>query len=1233
MVSRVLKKDLVIRLLNPRNVSSSSNIPPLSLTTTTTSTTSSFSNTASNTTFSISNRLLSTIIQDNNNFNKRLYSASTIGGSSKSKSIEDIYQKKTPTEHVLLRPDSYIGTIQRIEDDQWVLSNSEFNQETKKKSSSSSATPVAPFIHHIKAKYIPGLLKIFDEILVNAADNKQRDPAMSTIRVDIDADKGSISIMNDGHGIPVSIHKGEKIYVVEMVMGSLMSGSNFNDAELKVVGGRNGFGAKLTNIFSSDFKVETYDAKSKLLYSQSWKDNMGKREEPIIKSVHPMNQQEFTRITFRPDLKRFHMESLRDDDVLKLMERRVYDIAACCPDIKVYFNGQHIQYNFQSYVSLFEHHLSKHQEKNPSDTADNFVFANVGDRWKIGLATSDTGQFMQVSFVNSINTLKGGTHVNFIADQVVRYISDRLKKKYNDLEIRPMNIKHHLALFVNCLIDNPSFDSQTKETLTTKYQNFGSQPEIPEPVLAAFVKNSKILEKIAGWVLMKQQAELVHSSSTRTSKASLLKNIHKLDDANWAGGQKSKLCTLILTEGDSAKSLAVSGLGVIGRDKYGVFPLRGKLLNVRDVTPKQLLNNEEINNLTNILGLSHKKKYIDEESMADLRYGKIMIMTDQDNDGSHIKGLIINFIHYFWPELLQRDFVEEFVTPIIKVSKGSEKKAFFTMNDYHNWVKNSQSGVTKGWTIKYYKGLGTNTSAEAKEYFSNLKKHIIKFTWSGEPSSNAIAMAFNKDAVQARQRWLLSSDTTQLSVDHSIKELSFDDFINKELIHYSWAANHRSIPSVMDGLKPGQRKILYAAFKRKLTSEIKVAQFSGYVAEHTAYHHGEQSLSSTIVKMAQDFVGSNNIPLLTSGGQFGTRLQGGDDSASPRYIFTKLNSITRLIFNDLDDDLLKYLEEEGEMIQPNYYVPILPMILVNGSDGIGVGMSNSVPLYSPIDLIDYLLNLLNNQKQMKALVPWYRGFTGTIVRGSNAVNGSFKTSGVITRVGRTLVISDLPIGKWTVDYKVVLNDLVEKDFIKSYHDGNTENSVSFTIHFTNDQLEEIDEMTDNELIDKFKLNSSLHSNLMLFDTNGNIKKYESTEEIIGEFFQYRRKLYVDRKKMLQDRLKKQIDKFNVTIQFISLIASGKVKLGGKTKQLIIEELHKNKFKLAPNQNQEEMFNYLFNLPILDMTQEKIDTLTQNLSKRTEEFNFIQSQESDQLWKTDLQQLKDFLLKDKTYKRK
>ena len=398
------------------------------------------------------------------------------------------------------------------------------------------------------------------------------------------------------------------------------------------------------------------------------------------------------------------------------------------------------------------------------------------------------------------------------------------------------------------------------------------------------LNKSGVIEGVMTWAKFKAQTELNKACSGK--KQTKLKGIPKLEDANNAGTKNSIDCTLILTEGDSAKSLAVSGLGVVGRDKYGVFPLKGKVLNVREATHKQILENAEINNLIKILGLQYKKKYESVEDLKSLRYGRLMIMTDQDQDGSHIKGLLINFLHHNWPSLLRLPFLEEFITPIVKATKGTGASAkslsFYSLPEFEEWKSNTENWPT--YRIKYYKGLGTSTSQEAKGYFSDMQRHRILFHHDGDQDDYAILMAFSKKHVEQRKEWLTSwmeecKRRRELGLpelylyEKDTKRVSYRDFVNKELVLFSNMDNERSIPSLMDGFKPGQRKVLFTCIKRNDKKEIKVAQLAGSVAEHSAYHHGEASLMGTIIGLAQDFIGSNNINLLLPNGQFGTRLQ------------------------------------------------------------------------------------------------------------------------------------------------------------------------------------------------------------------------------------------------------------------------------------------------------------------------------------------------------------------------
>lgn len=634
-----------------------------------------------------------------------------------------------------------------------------------------------------------GLYKIFDEILVNAADNKQRDPKMDVIRIDINQEQNTISVYNNGCGIPVVMHKEEKMYVPTMIFGHLLTSSNYNDEEEKVTGGRNGYGAKLCNIFSTKFTVETASKQYKKHFKQTWGSNMTKASEPKIKEAG--KDDDFTKVTFSPDLAKFKMEKL-EDDIVALMSRRAYDIAMTTAGVKVYLNGERLKINkFKDYVDLY---IKRKEDENGQPLK--VVYEKVNDRWEIALTISDRG-FQQVSFVNSIATTKGGKHVDTVADSIVKNVLEVLKKKNKGgVNIKPVQVKNHMWLFINCLIVNPTFDSQTKENMTLQAKSFGSKCNYSEKFMTAVTK-SGLMESVLTWAKFKAQTELVKASGKKQSK---LKGIPKLEDANDAGTRNAHLCTLILTEGDSAKTLAVSGLSVVGRDHYGVFPLKGKPLNVRDASHKQVLENVEINNLIKILGLQYKKKYLTVDDLKTLRYGKVMIMADQDQDGSHIKGLIINFIHHNWPELLKLPFLEEFITPIVKAKKKDKEISFYSLPEFEEWKNNTENHHT--YTIKYYKGLGTSTSNEAKEYFQNMERHRIKFKYAGPTDDHHIELAFSKKGADQRKEWLTSHmDEVKRRKEIGLPErylytkdtkaVSYSDFVNLELVLFSNGDNVR----------------------------------------------------------------------------------------------------------------------------------------------------------------------------------------------------------------------------------------------------------------------------------------------------------------------------------------------------------------------------------------------------------------------------------------------------------
>jgi DNA topoisomerase-2 len=1066
-------------------------------------------------------------------------------------------QKLTHIEHILKRPDSYVGPVEQGTEPYWILDGSTF---TKK-----------------NLKYSPALLKIFDEILVNAIDRNSLHPKhVSSISVAIDKDVGSVTIENNGPlgGIGVRMHEKEGLWNPELVFGHLLTSTNYDDSQKRIVGGRNGYGAKLANIYSTDFSVIIKDHETKQTYTQKWSKNMTVCDPPKIKKHSGATSS--VSITFTPEWKRFGMSKM-DDTIYNIFQKRVWDANICTTqNCKVKFNGDVLpKQNFETYAKMHE----GVQE----------VASVTGDRWSVCIGPSENG-LEQVSFVNGICTMKGGTHVDHVANHIANGIIDDMAKK---IKLKPQQVKNAFTIFVKATLENPTFSSQVKSECTSKAPDFGSKFEPPKN----FVKNvlkTGIADELTALSKFKEMKELKKTDGARKSK---ITGIPKLDDANKAGTAQSGKCTLIVTEGDSAKTLAVAGLSVVGRDHYGVFPLRGKCKNVRDSSVAQLTSNQEFNDLKKILGLQQGKEYT---SVSELRYGRLMIMTDADNDGSHIKGLILNMIHYFWPSLLKLNFVVSMVTPIIKATKGSDTKSFYTDSAFRTWYGSGK----QGWKIKYYKGLGTSTSAEAREYFKKIQDLTVKFDMD-TMTDDSIVLAFDKKKADARKSWLLEStakDADQLEIPYgNVKQLDITDFVHKDLVNFSLADLKRSIAHVADGLKPSQRKVMYSCFQKNLTAEMKVAQLAAYVAEKSAYHHGEVSLAETIVKLANDYMGSNNINLLEPCGQFGTRLMGGKDASQTRYIFTKLTKEARKLFDPKDDAILNYLDDDGRFIEPDFYMPTLPMVLVNGTEGIGTGFSCYVPPFNPDDIKENIKRMLGGE-ELVPMKPWFRGFKGKVYKDEG---GLWVTEGTWRDTGSRLKVTELPPGRWTQDYKEYLDGLVEKKMITSYTNNSTTEDVDFEIFGYNGK----------DLVKDLKMRKTFHvSNMHLFHPTKGIHKYESPEEILQDFVEMRLEHYKKRKAHLIDVLEKRAEMCGHKSKFVTMVIEEKLVVFKRKKQELEKEMSATFPKIDGS------WDYLLNTKTIEYTEERVKALMDEAKQANVELERMLKTSHVTMWKTDIKNM-------------
>jgi len=1199
-------------------------------------------------------------------------SKSTNEGGAAATATENLnkYQKMTDREHILKKPDTYIGTIEPAETTEYVM---DAVAVAAAEGVVATAATVAPMLTRRGVTYIPGLYKLFDEGMVNmrdhvvrqaqaVADGKPDALPVTTLEVEIDAVDGTIHMTNDGNGIDVAQHPEHKLWIPEMIFGHLRTSTNYDENKKeKIVGGKNGFGFKLVLIWSVWGRVETVDHVRGLKYIQEFRNNLSEISPPIVTKT---KVKPYTRVSFRPDYARFGLPNNNlTADMLALFLKRTYDIAAVTDKtVKVKYNGGIVPVrHFQQYVDLYIGAKSAASEAGAAGGVKR-IYENPDPRWEYVVCLTTSDEFAHVSFVNGIYTPRGGKHVEYITNQIVRKLAEVIKKK-KKVDVKPNTIKEQLMLFLRCDIENPSFSSQTKDELGTAVANFGSSCKVSD----------EFIEKLAKMGVMDAACALTEVKDTKAAKKTdgaktrTIRGIPKLIDANYAGSpDKSAQCTIILCEGDSAKAGIVSGLSKEDRNFIGVYPMKGKLFNVHGETTKRISENREIAEIKQILGLETGKTYTPADIATRLRYGNVLFMTDQDLDGAHIQGLGINLFQIEWPSLTKiPGFIGFMNTPILKARRGAQEVLFYNDGEFEHWKKQFPGdAVPSGWSTKYYKGLGTSTGKEFKEYFEH--KKMVSFVHTGKESDDRLDMAFNKKRADDRKEWL-STYSRDAYLDTSKPAIPYEEFIDRGLIHFSIYDNERSIPNLMDGLKISLRKILFAAFKKGgLKTEIKVAQFSGYVSEHAAYHHGEASLNAAIVGMAQNFVGSNNVNLFEPNGQFGSRLQGGADSASERYIFTQLNRLTRLIYRQEDDPVLTYIDDDGQMVEPMYYAPAIPMILVNGSKGIGTGFSTDIMPHNLLQIIQYIRAMLT-ETDRPTIEPYFKGFKGTIRNiGSSAptVNASSASAilpagspaGAFTASAKYLIkgtyeiiadrkvrITELPIGTWTDDYKQFLEKLMDlpvadkdKDkgggagsvpVLKEYTDMSTDAVVDITVTFhpayphTPKDLQAaiIDADAGTNKLEKILglFTTQSTTNMNLFDAREKLRKYANIYDIIEDYYVERLALYSKRKTAMLAQLGNELRVLTNRARYIQEILDDKLELRRQSKDAIQAKMTAHGYEHIDGDTE---YKYLLKMPMDSVTDENVRHLLGERDSKQAQHQQLTDTSIQTLWIKDLDEL-------------
>jgi len=1088
------------------------------------------------------------------------------------------YKKLDPISHIHHRPDMYLGSVERRpQKEEWMTNKFPCDDDT------------TTIVLQQDVVYSDGLLRIFIEALSNAIDNvwrsKQAGVRATKIRVSIDRDTGRTSIWNDGLHIPIEVHEEEKIYNPELIFGHLLSGSNLDDTEERLSSGRNGLGIKLVNVFSKEFEIDCIDPDKKLRYRQKWTNNMRKCGEPKIASNK--NGSGATQITWIPDFERFGYTTGYDDTILRLYSKYTMD-ASMVTGISIYLNDTKFNFSkFSDYCRLYP--------------VEPFVVSEMENGTKIMIGLSRDEHFHEIGFVNGIMNRDGGVH----CDAVTTEMADRVCTKWSGKnKVTWKDIRMYFTIIVNTWLPNPRFNSQSKTKLI--------QPSFP------FKMETRVLNTIMKWSFVENVNDMLKQRELQTlkkteKKGKSFRRIDGLDPANLAGTRHASDCVLVLCEGLSAKTYATNGINVgwngkKGRSYFGIMPLRGKCLNVRNATMKAISENKEITDIIQTLNLRYQTDYSDDDNWKTLRYGKVLIITDADEDGHHICSLIINFFHKLFPSILKRDpcFLNIMMTPIAKIT--FDRKTIITYYSDFAYQKALQE-KKKMLEVKYYKGLGTSSDQEIRDTFG---QKVVGLKYDDD-TDELLDKVFNKLSTQERKNWLTTYNPNSYTEPIDLYPIS--TYINQELIKFSLEDCRRSIPNLYDGLKVSQRKILFSVFKKNLVhsgKSMKVAQLAGYCAEQSNYHHGEQCLFETIIKMTHDFVGSNNIAYLYRDGQFGSRCYGGKDAANARYIFTKLGPLTRYLFPDEDDVLLTYTLDDGDRVEPDYYVPIIPMILVNGcSAGIGTGWSCSVPCFSVEEIVNAVRSWLQDPSSFVLDIdPYYRGFRGSIEKIDDK---KYVTTGILKVSdkkpfkkdgGPMYEVTELPVQLWTNKFKEDLEQLLEDKKLVQMHNYSTPNDVNFVFQTSS---------SFTPTVENLKMQTTLHiSNMVLFTKEDRLQKYDNIKKIFETYAVERLALYEKRKAHLLKTMDHQLRVMTNKMRFISEIYSNELHIFRLPEDKMNEILNDKKYEKI-----EDGYQYLLNIPMRHFSSEKIMELKQKIDSLKKETRELRQTSPQQLWLKDL----------------
>ena len=1129
--------------------------------------------------------------------------------------INVTYSKLDEIDHVLVRPTMYLGSTNASSSEEFCF---DFETgEAKQKN----------------VRYSYAIVHAYNEILTNAGDNvdRSRRSGFSPGTMEVRMDNKTIRVRNSGRPIPVEKQE-DGIYIPQMIFGMLRSSSNYDETQVRMGGGTNGLGAKLVNIFSKTFQVTVGDAAfAKKKFVGVWTNNM--RDAPDIK-VEKYKGENYVEVSWEIDFDKVGIKEY-SKDIIQMFAMIAVNYSLTCK-VPIRFNGY--KYDFSDpleFCSLIwgpevvEKAIVHHDWERGREPKGNKINwdQNIPKNELVLLDTPDSGYDM--AFANGVYNKEGGTHVEGAYSDFAGKFIKKLKYPSDTVKLSVRDIKLHVSLLVNCRVPNPVFQGQMKTKLLEPKIRF----DIPEKEVDIALKSWDLKQRIDAEINAKMYKKL---KATEGKGRSMI--FEKAHDATRAGTADAKNCTYILVEGLSASQYPLKRINHFkkfpGPRYNGIHPLRGKLLNVSKSTVKEITESTEIRTMVEMLGLKYGADYSIQEEIDTLRYGRIEIITDADDDGKHISCLILNFFNCFFPGIIKNGLIAILEIPVIKVQdkKGNVVGRFYSSAEYDKWNSSlSESERKKLEKPLYFKGLATSEDDDIKDDVDHAPRVRIVYD---DMAPAVLDMAFGKDNADLRKLWIQEwRDKTDYEDIGLVKlsEIEWDRTVSSMIsdgwVTYSTTNLIRSIPCVWDGLKEVQRKIIFQSLKEWKNchrvdrgQQIMVYQLGGSVAKEMKYHHGDKSLNDTITRMCQDFVGSNNLPLLWSKTQVGTRFMGPKVTGQARYIKVQINPITHYIFPMDIISLMPPKIDEGNEVEPEWLPSIIPVVLCNGTSGIATGHSTFIPNHNPLDLIEWLQRRCSGVEDPEPVNPWYKNFRGKIeikrssnlneydfaseesveeddyveskgVRNSMVVEGTFvsRLENQRTKNPRHVIeVTELPIGVWLNDYRKWLEKMKKEDkFIDDFDweiDYDTQ-KIKITIKGWNMRDEE-GKLRKVNLVNLGLKRSYGLSNMNLIDENGYPISYENVQDILHEYYNRMIQIFKYYKDQLLKEMKMKYEADENKAKFVNLIITGEVLLSDHNKprpqREIVEDMKSHSVKdpeklltsVSVSQLTEELYNKL-----------------------------------------------------------